>query len=189
MSARRSREFDPLLQPPIGTLGSGEMVVDRTNSHSHVTNELLERALFLVDSRGRNFIVEEVDFGEVIGLSQCIETYQNDNIVVAYRRNRKGPSRFVLDHSPEPSSKVTVILMRDDKKEGVMILISAWVGDRGMPEPWDPIHDQDETLLKAQQYWSNHALVWDPVGFEVDLTRPFGREEDLLDHLEAARFL
>jgi hypothetical protein len=183
---RRFHELDLLNQEVLGILASNEVVIDRGVSHAHLDRAALEEALFLIDSGGRDFLAERVDLGRPIGVARCIETDTSDRIVYAYRLDRVGPTRFVLDREPEPTTQVTVILRRDDKREGLMVLITAWAGGKSEPEPWDQSHDES-SLAASQAFWSTHALNWEPN--EVDFSRPFGLAEDMQDHLPRARFL
>jgi hypothetical protein len=183
----RRYEFDPSVQDVVGMLRSGEIVVDRPGSHSHLRGEDLEEALFIVDSRGLDFLVQEVELGRVIGEARCLATAPEDKIVFAHRAGRKGPSRFVLERQAVPTTQATLILKRHEAREGVMVLITAWAGGKSEPEPWDASHD--ETSLEASiLFWASHALTWSPEE-EIDFTRPFGTQEELAAYLETIRFL
>lgn len=141
-------------QTVLGRLMSGEIVVDRPNSHAHIGGVALETALSYVHSRGRDFLVEEVYMGEPIGFSTCVETDETDEIVYAYRPKRTGPTRFVMNREPVSTEEVTVILKRTEEI-GRMVLISAWAGGKAEPEPWD------RNATKASQtFWKGHALIW-----------------------------
>lgn len=151
-TAFNSPNYD--VRPVLGRLMSGEEVIDRPNSHLHVEHELLERALGMINSFGRDFMVEEVFMGEQVGYSHCVETTEEDRIVYAFRPNRSGPTRFVRDRDVEPTESVTVILKRTEDP-ATMVLISAWAGNPAPPEPWDR-----NATDNSQEFWSNHALVW-----------------------------
>lgn len=139
----------------IGKLGSGEVVYDRYNSHAHgEVASLLPEALAEIDSLGRKFFIHEHDFGRVVGETVCVPTGPGDEIVFAKRPKRFGHSRFVKNCTPDPCSKVVVILKRDDY-EDYYVLITAFVGHRPEPEPWDR-NANDNSLT----FWSSHALVW-----------------------------
>ena len=141
-------------QAVMGRLMSGEIVIDRHNSHVHLSGEILERALSYVHSRSRDFLVDEVYMGEPVGLSTCVETDDSDEIIYAYRPNRAGPTRFVVGRDPVPTEEITVILKRA-QDVGRMILISAWAGSKAEPEPWDR-----HATEASQDFWRCHALVW-----------------------------
>ncbi len=136
-------------------LASGEAVIDRFNSHNHVgVSPLLPEALAKIDSKGRQFLVEEVVFDHIIGETVCVATGPGDEIVYAKRPKRWGLTRFVRNRKPEPCSAMTVILKRDDY-EPYYVLITAFVGHRPEPEPWDRNANGN-----SRAFWSSHALVW-----------------------------
>lgn len=137
------------------TLASGEAVYDRHNSHVHGEMlSLLPEALAKVDANGRKFFIYEQDFGRVVGETVCVPTTDTDEIVWAKRPKRFGHSRFVKNRSPEPCSKVVVILKQDDY-ESYYVLITAFVGHRPEPEPWDR-----NATANSRVFWNSHALVW-----------------------------
>ncbi len=148
-------EITPLPQlRKLGMLGSGENVYDRLNSHLHdtpVLEEYLSRALQSIDTKNREFIIETVDFGDTIGESVCIETKPGDEIIFAQRPGRAKPTRFVRGEKT-PTSKLTVILK---KVENGYITLTAYVGDKSEPEPWDRA-----ATPASQEFWNTHALVW-----------------------------
>jgi hypothetical protein len=185
--SKRRHEFDPSTQAVIGTLSSGEIVVDRPGSHAHLKGEDLEEALFMVNSQGLDFLVQEVELGRIIGEARCLATTPEDRIVFAHRMGRKGPSRFVLGREAVPTTQATLIIKRHEVREGMMILITAWAGGKSEPEPWDANHNE-ASLEARKRFWASHALTWSP-DEEIDFTRPFGTQEELAAYLEDARFL
>jgi len=143
-------------------LKSGEEVVDRYRSHLHLdVVRLLPDALARIESAGRQFLVEEVDFGRPIGETICVPTGSGDEIAFALRPKRRGLSRFVKNREPEPCSSVVVILKAADGQPGAYVLVTAFVGRRPEPEPWDrnAIRTPEQSA-RAVAFWSSHALVW-----------------------------
>lgn len=139
----------------IGSLGSGEAVFDRVNSHIHSSpslDALLPRALETVDAAGQEFIAMSVSHESPIGETSCIETSTDDKIIYAQRTGRTGLTRFVLERSASPTSELTVVMKKIP--EGY-ILLTAYVGGKSEVEPWDARATQAST-----EFWSNHALVW-----------------------------
>lgn len=137
-------------------LKSGERVVDRYKSHLHPeVIAILPEALAKTESKGRNFLIEEIDFGRIIGKSICIATRPGDQIVYAKRPKRFGYTRFVKNRQPEPTSKVVIILKTADGEPGVYVLITAFIGEKPEPEPWDR-----NATLQSRHFWNTHALVW-----------------------------
>ena len=139
----------------LGILGSGEVVYDRPQSHLHHEVEgLLGEALPSIDSQGQAFFVHECDMGRTVGETICVATQVDDEIVYAQRPGRHGLSRFVTNRTPEPCSAVTVVLKRD-RFEDYYVLITAFVGHKAEPEPWDR-----NATPRSRQFWTTHALVW-----------------------------
>jgi hypothetical protein len=136
-------------------IASGEVVVVRHASHLHADVErLLPEALGRIRSEGRDFLVEEIDFGRLVGETVCVTTGSGDQIVFAKRPKRFGLSRFVKNRNPEPCSTVVVILKKAEEV-GAYVLITAFVGHRPEPEPWDR-----NATANSRSFWSSHALVW-----------------------------
>jgi hypothetical protein len=143
-------------------LKSGERVVDRHRSHLHESVvRLLPDALARIESKGRNFLIEEVDFGSTIGETVCVPTGPGDVVVFAQRPNRRGLSRFVKNRKSEPCSSVVVILKTADGEPGAYVLLTAFIGRKPEPEPWDrnAIRTSDD-LARAKAFWGSRALVW-----------------------------
>ena len=146
-----SEPLDALL----GFLRSGEQVFDGTPSHvlGHPTvMPFLAEALSRIYGTNRDRIYEEVDFGRLIGESNCVRTRHGDKIFFAQRRNRKGLTRFVKNRPPEPSSRVTVVLVQQN--ECSYLLRTAFIGEKTPPEPWDMEAGMDSIL-----FWNAHALT------------------------------
>lgn len=136
-------------------LRSGETVVDRHRSHIHPgVASLLPEALSRINSAGKDFLVEEIDFGRSIGETVCVPTSDADEIVWAQRPGRFGLTRFVKNREPEACNAVTVILKRDDVEDSY-VLITGFVGHRPEPEPWDW-----NATPQSVAFWSSHALIW-----------------------------
>lgn len=149
----------------LGRLLSGERVFDRKNSHLYDNPELeqhLPLALERIDPDGRAFLVETVDFNEVIGESRCVQTGPEDEIVFAQRVGRFGLSRFVVNKDPVPTSELTVILRKSDAGYEV---ITTFIGPKAEKEPWDKTADSTST-----EFWRTHALVWGSEATVLDST-------------------
>jgi hypothetical protein len=155
----------------LGFLESGEKVFDRHNTHINIhpdVKKVLKDALLMIDSQGRDFLNETVDFGEVVGETSCVSITPEDSIVYAKRKERKGPTKFVMNREPEPTSKVTVILKKNFQD---YVLITAWIGDRAEPELWDrQLINNPQAREKAETFWNNHAMIYNPsmIDFEEE---------------------
>ncbi|MFA6534111.1 MAG: hypothetical protein WCT37_02980 [Patescibacteria group bacterium] len=137
-------------------LASGEEVVDRYQSHLHAdVARLLPEALGKIDPAGRKFLVEEVDFGRLIGGTTCAATGPDDEVLFAKRPKRFGHSRFVKNRTAEPCSSIVVILKKAEDFDETYILITAFIGHRPEPEPWDR-----NATANSRAFWDSHALVW-----------------------------
>lgn len=146
-------------------LKSGEVVVDRFNSHlKESVLPHLPAALAQISSGGRGFFVEEVDFGRPIGETVCVATTDADEIFWAKRPRRFGHTRFVKNRAPESCSSVVVILKTADGEANTYVMVTAFVGHRPEPEPWDRNFSQQADPQEAERlsrdFWSSHALVW-----------------------------
>jgi len=138
----------------LGTLKSGETVVDRHNSHLHESaRRHLSEVLGQIESAGRDFLVEEIDLGRVIGETICVATGLGDQIIYAKRPRRHGLTRFVKGSKPESCRFLVVILKAT--REGGYVLITAFIGRKAEPEPWDR-----NATEKSEVFWSSHALIW-----------------------------
>ncbi len=145
----------------LGQLASGEYVFDRPRSHLHGDiGELLAEVLAQIESANADLIVRQVDLKRVVGKRICVETSSADTIVFARRQNRKGLTRFVVGRDPEDCSSVVVVLKKDEYSE-TYVCITAYVGERSEPEPWDP-HATENSV----PFWQTHAMIWDGIGFD-----------------------
>lgn len=143
----------------LGTLQSGEKVIDRKKSHldQHVdVKPLLIEAFSKINTENKNFTMQEVDMGRIIGNSLCVETNGKDRVFFAQRPNRNGLTRFVENREPNPSSMVAIILQKSSKPDEY-ILITAFIGRLAPPEPWDK-----RATEASIDFWNTHALIEHP---------------------------
>ena len=139
----------------LGSLVSGQVVVDRYNTHVHpAVVPLLAEALSKINL-SEQFAVVQVDFDHTVGDTTCLVTSARDEIVYAKRPKRFGLSRFVKNRQPEPSNSVVCILMKAQDEVNTYVLITAFVGTKPEPEPWDR-----NATPNSKEFWSTHALVW-----------------------------
>lgn len=146
--------------PVIGTLASGEPVIDRADSHvaSHPSvAPVLAEVISRVSSENRGSFCEQIDFDREVGVSICVSTTKDgggDEIVYAQRPNRRGLTRFVKNRKPAPSRSAVACFKRTTG--GAYLLMTAFVGGRAPAEPWDRQWATPESFA----FWSSHALVW-----------------------------
>ena len=137
-------------------LKSKEDVVDRYQSHLHPSVlAVLPEALAKIETKGRSFIIEEVQMGRIIGETTCVITGSDDIIVFAQRPKRFGHTRFVKNRAAEPCSSVVVILKTADEQPEAYVLITAFIGSKPEPEPWDR-----NATPNSINFWNEHALIW-----------------------------
>lgn len=145
----------------LGYLATGEPVYDAIPSHivdHEGASELIAEALLQITPReNEEVVLREVDFGKIIGKSLCVPTTDADEIVFAKRPKRAGLMRFVKGREPEPSTVLSVVLVRG--VEGILTCMTAYVGLLSPMEPTDYEVGSDERE-KSIAFWSTHALVW-----------------------------
>ncbi len=140
----------------LGQLASGQQVVDRYNSHIHPeVLPLLPEALAKIHMGDKPFSLEVVEFDHVVGETTCVRTDPSDQIVYAKRVKRYGLTRFVKNRRPEPCKSVVVILVKATDGSDAYVLVTAFIGEKPQPEPWD-LHAPAE----SRSFWLTHALLW-----------------------------
>lgn len=96
----------------------------------------------------------EIDMGRIIGITNCIETTEDDEVIFARRIGRTSYSRFVKNREPEETNILAIIL---HKKLRGYNLWSAWCG-KLVPTK----RDITGKMRTIEGFWDNHALVYDP---------------------------
>lgn len=139
----------------LGILASGHRVVDRHNTHIHPdVLPLLPEALGKIRLT-EQFMVVQVDFDHAVGNTTCVVTNSGDLIIFAKRPKRSGFTRFVKNRKPELCSSVVCIFMKAQDEVDTYVLITAFVGTKPEPEPWDRNKTENSVA-----FWNSHALVW-----------------------------
>jgi hypothetical protein len=147
---------------PIGYLKSGVPVFDRRNSHLHSGVRMLLPAVLKEYDVTEGFAIITHDFGFTVGKSYCVRVNAGDSVYYEQRPGRRGPSKFVRNRKPEPSSLVTFILK--EIEEGY-VLITAFVGGRSEPEPWDErafsfdARGYEKAKAASREFWHSRALI------------------------------
>lgn len=139
----------------LGTSKNKKIIVNR--SDSHINNDikpLIKKALakMLIDSKVFQEIT--VRFNRNIGYTNVVELKKSDKIFYAKRIGREGYSRFVSKAQPKKSPFFTIILLKSKTDANEYILITAYIGERAGPEPYDK-----NCLEKDKQYWMKLAFV------------------------------
>jgi len=151
----------------------GFLIVPRYRAHDHkLRRDLLEATLSRVHTGGVGFLKREISFPQVVGMTTCVETSDEDEIVFAARPNRAGQTRWVVGRQPEECRSVCCILMRgQNADQDKYVLVTAFIGRNPEPEPWDfnalrrDRHGYESALAAALKFWGRgrgpgHALVW-----------------------------
>lgn len=149
----------------VGTTRNDVPVFDRPKSHLQghgMPDEVLREALAKV-SQTTQFEKHILDMGRVVGKTTCVKVGPKDQVVLAVRKRRFGPTPMVFGRQPEPCAKVVVILKKACDDEGeYFILITAFVGEGSEPEPWDrQLVPGSPDHRRAVEFWQNHALLYD----------------------------
>ena len=139
--------------------------MDRKNSHIADNPDSIapvNEALSRINSAGRDFIEEEVEFDQIVGMTNCVPTTNNDVIAFGKRKIRNGLSRLVFGRIPEPCNKVFVVLKKSGPYE--FVLITGFVGAKPHPELFDKNafaqkEDPEKAFEEASIFWKNHALI------------------------------
>jgi len=146
--------------PVVGKLASGQIVIDRKDSHVQGHSEvlpLLVEALAKIHAMDRKSFCEEIRFCRTIGETICINTTDADEIIYAQRPNRRGLTRFVKNRQPEATSSVVACFMKNDGMGGAYLLTTAFIGSRAPAEPWDKQWATEESAT----FWNTHALIFE----------------------------
>jgi hypothetical protein len=124
---------------------------------------LVEEAIPRIDLSGESMGVD-VDMGRDVGVSYMVSTDATDEIVYARRPHRDTTMRFTMSRPPEPSSRVSLVLIRRGEADDAAYDIrSAWVGPITPAYPGTPYETPD-----SKRFWETHALVWGTQEIEPD---------------------
>jgi hypothetical protein len=136
-----------------------EVFVDLETSHaathfqdSPLLFDAVKKTLPLIELDGEKIRIE-IDTGEVVGVSDLVETHPGDEIVYAMRPHRDRYSRFVKNRLAEETSWIVLSLERLNQEQFKLYtafagrLTPSFPGGDFMPE-------------HSNEFWSKHALVW-----------------------------
>lgn len=97
-----------------------------------------------------------VKFDRIVGVCDCVETSESDDVVYAIRKERDRHMRFVKNRDAEKVDCLTMIMF---SQSNCWNLVSAWFGGPATQLPFSSKMTDDEQR-DALQFWSTHALVW-----------------------------
>jgi len=150
----------------LGKTEDGAEVYDRNDSHFHgeggLTPELLSKALGTINTDERDFLKETVTFDHPVGEQTCVKVGPEDDIVKVYRKGRSGQTPMVKNREAVPCNSVIVILKKDNSihEKNAYELITSFIGEESVREPWDPNLQTEEERQQSQDFWNSHALVY-----------------------------
>lgn len=132
--------------------------IDLTHMKAHESVlPLLEQVIPNMVVADQVVVKTSIDMGQIIGLTDCVETTQYDEIVYAKRPGRPGKTRFVMNRKQQPCSHVTVIMKRIGDH---FRLLTSFIGHVAEKEPFDKSIRTDEEFMQSKHFWDRHALVW-----------------------------
>lgn len=148
----------------LGCTADGKPVFDRFKTHldaQHgVSKDIMREALSKI-TQASQFEKHVVKMGREIGLTSCVAVTEADEVVLAVRKGRQGPTPMVKDRKPEPCSSVVLILKKASDGNS-FVLITAFVGEGSEPEPWDKqLVPGTVAHERAVKFWQAHALIYD----------------------------
>lgn len=150
----------------LGRTIDGYKVYDREDSHLHfeegINKKLVEEALKRMYANGSKFKVKEVHFSKPIGYNYCVPITSEDDVVMVYRKGREGKTPMVKGRKPLPCNILTVIIRKERDKNNHYTLVTCFIGGGSKREPWDKGIRTDEERKESEEYWSSHALLYNP---------------------------
>src|SRR5574344_1738063 len=85
--------------------------INTTHTHLDI-EEYLPEVVSNISNTNLGLMEIEHDFGNYVGLSDCVETSESDVLIYAIRKGRKGYTVFVKNRNPIPTSHVTIVLKK-----------------------------------------------------------------------------
>ena len=177
----------------LGKTKDGAEVYDRAESHLHeeggLTPELISTTLGAIDTEGRNFLKEVVNYEQPVGMQTCVEVSPDDDIVMVYRKRRSGRTPLVKNREAKPCNSVVTILKKDDsaKDKNVYEMITSYVGEDSPKEPWDPNFQSEDERKHSQDFWKSHAIVYNDDIIDWERTKGFEFMSDEAKKAELVR--
>ena len=150
----------------LGKTRDGYPVYDREHTHIHyecgINKKLLNVALSYMYANGAKFKKKEIHFRDEIGYNNCIPVTSSDEVVYVYRKGRMGTTPMVKGRLPEACKSMVVIIRKDKDYPNCYRLVTSFVGVDSVKEPWDVTIRTEEERRVSEQFWSTHALVYNP---------------------------
>ncbi len=156
----------------IGTTKDGYNVYDRFDSHIHteggITRELLKKALKRMYANGASFKKKQIHFTNPIGFTCCVPVTNEDEVVMVYRKGREGQTPMVKGREPLACNVLTIIIRKEKNYTNHYTLITSYIGEGSLREPWDKGIRTCEERKESEEYWKKHALIYDAELIDFD---------------------
>jgi hypothetical protein len=141
---------------------------EHLRAHPQVLKILPEAIGRIRLSRYRGYLATEVNMERLVGRSGCVMAPWiglDDKAFFAQRIGREKSSRVQLEIKGQETTQVAILAFEADESREEMrkfILITSWIGFLAPKEPWDPNVRSQEDFKECLNFWSSHALVYDP---------------------------
>lgn len=120
-------------------------------AHNPKLREFAKKILSETEVEGELIRLDR-DMREVVGMTDLVETEEEDEIVYAMRPRRSTYSRFVKNKQSTPTNWVTI----DVRKKGSGYFLHTTFIGRLTPS----FPGGDYLPERSREFWSKHALVW-----------------------------
>lgn len=135
----------------------GQFILDKYNSRNEVSRALIREAMSKIYLGERTYVYTAVDLKEVVGHSLVVSASWQEEIIYAKRPENNYLSRFVRNKEPQPTSLISLFVLRL-RGSNEWILQNSHYGDVRLPE----IEYTTEVSPTQEQfdYWNNNAFCW-----------------------------
>jgi hypothetical protein len=133
--------------------------LEHMGAHTGVNMEHVKESIRAVSMEG-TFLRQSVDLGRPVGYDSCVEVTNKDLVGHFFRNGRDGKTPIVFGRQPEPTTE-GILGLCIDRPDGKATAWGYFYGKDAPKEPWDP-RMRDEERQDAEQFWSTHALVYNP---------------------------
>lgn len=120
-------------------------------AHNPKLREVTRQLISEIKIKGEIIRINK-DMGEIVGLTDLVETNKKDEIIYAIRPLREIYTRFVKGKKSSPTSWVTIDIRKENNG---YFLYTAFVGHLIPSFPGG-----DYLSGQSKKFWSKHALVW-----------------------------
>lgn len=149
----------------VATSSNGKEIYSRSDyEDNHIHNDFInEEVVKTIISKiivSKPFEKFTVDIGKPVGRTALVETNDDDEVFFMRRGDRPGFSRMIKGEK-KTTTIATVIICKDKENNDRFTIVTAFPGEAGEKEPWDPSIKNEDELNRSKKFWSCHALVAD----------------------------